>query len=171
MDAATHNKRMQRARDPDKCVLCWQHRRVADARRYTLRAVAVLMTALAHVDAASAETWILPTDTQWKPELATFYRLANDIESAFDRVALEETRDVPKWDGYTIQYRGRFSDDGVRLITVTGICEKSVGSVSERFDLTKETVGIIHGGVCIFSALYDADQHMLRWFEFHSNGG
>ena len=29
-----HNKRMQRARDPDKGVLCWLHRRVADARRY-----------------------------------------------------------------------------------------------------------------------------------------
>ena len=29
----TPNKRMQRARDPDKCVLCLQHRRVADARR------------------------------------------------------------------------------------------------------------------------------------------
>jgi hypothetical protein len=29
------NKRMQRARDPDKCVLCLVHRRVADARRYT----------------------------------------------------------------------------------------------------------------------------------------
>jgi hypothetical protein len=30
------DKRMQGARDPDKCVLCWPHRRVADARRYTL---------------------------------------------------------------------------------------------------------------------------------------
>jgi hypothetical protein len=28
------NKRMQRARDPDKGVLCLGHRRVADARRY-----------------------------------------------------------------------------------------------------------------------------------------
>jgi hypothetical protein len=27
------NKRMQRARDPDKCVLGLGHRRVADARR------------------------------------------------------------------------------------------------------------------------------------------
>jgi hypothetical protein len=31
----SHNKRMQRTRDPDKCVLRLGHRRVADAQRYT----------------------------------------------------------------------------------------------------------------------------------------
>jgi hypothetical protein len=31
--AVPYNKRMQRARDPDKCVLCWPHQRVADAQR------------------------------------------------------------------------------------------------------------------------------------------
>jgi hypothetical protein len=30
------NQRMQRARDPDKCVLYWPHRRVADAQRYAM---------------------------------------------------------------------------------------------------------------------------------------
>jgi hypothetical protein len=29
----TPNKRMQRARDPDKYILCSGHRRIADARR------------------------------------------------------------------------------------------------------------------------------------------
>ena len=36
-----YNKRMQRARDPDKCVLCWPHRRVADARRQAATDVAL----------------------------------------------------------------------------------------------------------------------------------
>jgi hypothetical protein len=34
-----YNKRIQRARDPDKGVLCWRHRRVADLRRYTAQSV------------------------------------------------------------------------------------------------------------------------------------
>ena len=36
MVVLSQNKRMQRARDPDKGVLCLGHQRVADARRYAL---------------------------------------------------------------------------------------------------------------------------------------
>jgi len=53
------NKRMQRARDPDKWVLCLGHQRVADARRYTTRQfllsavvpfIAVLVVGVARAD-------------------------------------------------------------------------------------------------------------------------
>jgi hypothetical protein len=144
-----------------------RHRAAAELRRYAMRTVAALVTAFGLSTAASAETWILPTETLWKPDLATFSRMANVVEAAFQRAASEENRDVAKWDSYTIQYHGMFSDEGVRVIALTGMCEDQAKSAAEHFDLTKVVVGIADGGTCIFSAFYDADQQMLRTFYFH----
>jgi hypothetical protein len=129
--------------------------------------VVALTAALALMDPALAETWILPADSAWKPNQAVFSKMANDVEAAFDRAASEEQREVAAWHTYTIQYYGRFSDEGVRLLVVTGMCEAHAQMISESFDLNKVSVGIADGGVCIFSAFYDADQQTLQSFYFH----
>jgi hypothetical protein len=135
--------------------------------RYAIRVMVALTGAVALMEPALAETWILPTDSVWKPDQVTFSKMANEVEAAFHRAASEEKRTVEAWNTYTIQYYGRFSDEGVRLLVVTGMCEAQMQMISDRFDLKKQSVGIADGGVCIFSAFYDADQQTLQSFNFH----
>ena len=68
MTAAPPNKRMQRARDPDKCVLCLGHQRVTDARRLpdmrSLIAIAIgfAWTMVVHADPSLVGHWVSDRD-------------------------------------------------------------------------------------------------------------
>jgi hypothetical protein len=130
-------------------------------RASVLLAFTTLISATAY-----GQTWVFVEDSEWDPDPPTVADVVRSVETAFSQAAREQPEDVPSWDTYTIQYRGRLSD-GERVIEVSGVCSDIAERMKRTYDLKKVFVGVADGGPCAFRATYDARAKRLVQFLFN----